>query len=61
MEGMPSVVFDAVWVPAGKASLQALMNSGLALHFRSKFISTLVPMGLASEAAIARQAWFEGR
>ncbi|MBM5456350.1 catalase HPII [Pseudomonas sp. P66] len=50
MEGMPSVVFDAVWVPAGKVSLQALMNSGLALHFLLEAYKHLKPMGLASEA-----------
>ncbi|MNZ83294.1 Catalase C [compost metagenome] len=50
MEGLPSVVFDAVWVPAGKASVQALMTSGVALHFLLEAYKHLKPMGLAGEA-----------
>jgi catalase len=50
MDGLPSVVFDAVWVPAGKASLQALANSGVALHFLLEAYKHLKPMGFASEA-----------
>ncbi|MBH3426596.1 catalase HPII [Pseudomonas alkylphenolica] len=50
IEGMPSVAFDAVWIPAGKASLQTLLNSGTALHFVLEAYKHLKPMGLASEA-----------
>ncbi|MNG09630.1 Catalase C [compost metagenome] len=50
MEGLPSVVFDALWVPAGKASLQTLAASGVALHFLLEAYKHLKPIGLASEA-----------
>lgn len=33
MEGMPSIMFDGIVVPAGKASTDALAGSGLAKHF----------------------------
>jgi len=33
MEGMPSIMFDGVLVPAGKAAIDALGQSGLAKHF----------------------------
>ncbi|MGH8465483.1 MAG: catalase HPII, partial [Pseudomonas sp.] len=39
-----------VWIPAGKASLQTLLNSGAALHFVLEAYKHLKPMGLASEA-----------
>ncbi|MHA6162764.1 catalase HPII [Pseudomonas sichuanensis] len=47
MEGMPSVMFDGVWVPAGKASLEALHSSGVARHFLLEAYKHLKPMGLA--------------
>ncbi|TDF83170.1 catalase HPII [Pseudomonas sp. H9] len=50
IEGMPSVLFDAVWVAAGKTSTQALLGSGDALHFLLEAYKHLKPMGLASEA-----------
>ncbi|KDN99945.1 catalase HPII [Pseudomonas donghuensis] len=50
MEGMPSVIFDAAWVPGGKASLQALAGDGVALHFLLEAYKHLKPIGLASEA-----------
>lgn len=50
MEGMPSVMFDAVWVAAGKASTQTLLASGAALHFLLEAYKHLKPMGLSSEA-----------
>jgi catalase len=33
MEGMPSVAFDAVYVPGGAASIKALSGDGVALHY----------------------------
>ncbi|MGF6592678.1 catalase HPII [Pseudomonas sp. 2835] len=52
MEGMPSVIFDAAWVPGGKASLQALAGDGVALHFLLEAYKHLKPIGLASEAQV---------
>jgi catalase len=46
MEGMPSVMFDGVWVPAGKASLEALHSSGVARHFLLEAYKHLKPIGL---------------
>ena len=36
MEGMPSIAFDAVFVPGGKDSVKALSGDGVALHFPFK-------------------------
>jgi len=33
MEGLPSVAFDAVYIPGGAASIKALSTDGVALHF----------------------------
>ncbi|AZL71627.1 catalase HPII [Pseudomonas oryziphila] len=52
MEGMPSVMFDGVWVPAGKASLEALQGSGVARHFLLEAYKHLKPMGLAVDAKL---------
>ncbi|WP_110995012.1 catalase HPII [Pseudomonas sichuanensis] len=52
MEGMPSVMFDGVWVPAGKASLEALHSSGVARHFLLEAYKHLKPMGLAVDGKL---------
>jgi len=52
MEGMPSVMFDGLWVPAGKASLEALEGSGVAKHFLLEAYKHLKPMGLSVEAKL---------
>lgn len=49
MEGMPSVMVDGLWVPAGKAALEALGKSGLAKHYLLEAYKHLKPMGLASD------------
>lgn len=49
MEGMPSVMVDGLWVPAGKAALEALGQSGVAKHYLLEAYKHLKPMGLASE------------
>ncbi|MDD2092754.1 catalase HPII [Pseudomonas guariconensis] len=49
MEGMPSVMIDGLWVPAGKAALEALGKSGLAKHYLLEAYKHLKPMGMASE------------
>ena len=33
MEGLPSVAFDAVFIPGGEASIKALSGDGVALHY----------------------------
>ncbi|MDU9400919.1 catalase HPII [Pseudomonas sp. zfem004] len=52
MEGMPSVMFDGVWVPAGKAALEALLGSGVARHFLLEAYKHLKPMGLAVDGKL---------
>ncbi len=49
MEGMPSVMVDGLWVPAGKAALEALGKSGLAKHYLLEAYKHLKPMGLAND------------
>ncbi|WP_268866965.1 catalase HPII [Pseudomonas guariconensis] len=49
MEGMPSVMIDGLWVPAGKAALEAMGKSGLAKHYLLEAYKHLKPMGVASE------------
>ncbi|MGE8328138.1 catalase HPII [Pseudomonas urmiensis] len=50
MEGMPSVLVDGVSVPAGKASLQALGESGLAKHYLLEAYKHLKAIGVAKDA-----------
>ncbi|MFO3721334.1 catalase HPII [Pseudomonas sp. HLMP] len=50
MEGMPSVMIDGLWVPAGKAALDALGESGVAKHYLLEAYKHLKPMGLARGA-----------
>lgn len=50
MEGMPSVMFDGVLVPAGDAALEAMAKSGLAVHFLLEAYKHLKPMALAAGA-----------
>ena len=49
-EGLPSVAFDAVWVPGGTASVQALGGNGVALHFLLEAYKHLKAIGVNSEA-----------
>ena len=50
MEGMPSVVFDAVYVPGGAASIQALSGDGVALHYVLEAYKHLKAIALHGEA-----------
>ncbi|MDD5443948.1 MAG: catalase HPII, partial [Pseudomonas fluorescens] len=50
MEGMPSVAFDAVFVPGGKESIKALSGDGVALHFLLEAYKHLKAIALASDA-----------
>lgn len=42
-------MIDGLWVPAGKAALEALGKSGLAKHYLLEAYKHLKPMGMASE------------
>jgi len=49
-EGLPSVAFDAVFVPGGKASIEALKGDGVALHFILEAYKHLKAISFAGEA-----------
>jgi len=53
MEGMPSIMFDGIVVPAGKASTDALAASGLAKHFVLEGYKHLKALVLTKELAKA--------
>ncbi|MBV4461069.1 catalase HPII [Pseudomonas sp. COR58] len=50
MEGMPSVAFDAVFVPGGAASVNALGGDGVALHYLLEAYKHLKAIALQGEA-----------
>ncbi len=50
MEGMPSVIFDAVFVPGGAASVKALSGDGVALHYLLEAYKHLKAIALHGEA-----------
>ncbi|MGY2290799.1 catalase HPII [Pseudomonas sp. SDO528_S397] len=50
MEGLPSVAFDAVFVPGGAQSVQALSGDGVALHYVLEAYKHLKAIALAGEA-----------
>lgn len=50
MEGMPSVIFDAVFVPGGAASIKALSGNGVALHYVLEAYKHLKAIALHGEA-----------
>ncbi|EJN16918.1 catalase [Pseudomonas sp. GM79] len=50
MEGLPSVAFDAVFVPGGAASIKALSTDGVALHYLLEAYKHLKAIALHSEA-----------
>ncbi|MFJ2322187.1 catalase HPII [Pseudomonas sp. NPDC087817] len=50
MEGMPSVIFDAVFVPGGAASVKALSGDGVALHYVLEAYKHLKAIALQGEA-----------
>lgn len=50
MEGLPSVAFDAVFVPGGAKSVQALSTDGVALHYLLEAYKHLKAIALAGEA-----------
>ncbi len=50
MEGLPSVAFDAVFVPGGAASIKALSTDGVALHYLLEAYKHLKAIALHGEA-----------
>lgn len=50
MEGMPSVIFDAVFVPGGAASIKALSADGVALHYLLEAYKHLKAIALHGDA-----------
>ena len=50
MEGMPSVMFDGVLMPAGDQALEAVGKSGLAVHFLLEAYKHLKPLALPAAA-----------
>lgn len=50
MEGLPSVAFDAVFVPGGAASIKALSGDGVALHYLLEAYKHLKAIALHGEA-----------
>jgi catalase len=60
-QAMPSVMFDAVLVPGGAASAQALQKDGQAVHFLLEAYRHCKPLCLIGESAeILRAAGFVG-
>ncbi len=51
MEGMPSIAFDAVYVPGGAESVKALSTNGVALHFLLEAYKHLKAIALHGEAS----------
>ncbi|SHN22671.1 catalase [Pseudomonas asturiensis] len=49
-EGLPSVAFDAVFVPGGAKSVEALSTDGVALHFILEAYKHLKAISLSAEA-----------
>ena len=50
MEGLPSVAFDAVFVPGGPASVKVLSGDGVALHYLLEAYKHLKAIALQGEA-----------
>ena len=56
MEGLPSVAFDAVWVPGGAASVNALSADDVALHYLLEAYKHLKAIGLSPDAKVLIEA-----
>jgi len=50
MEGLPSVAFDAVFIPGGDASIKALSGDGVALHYVLEAYKHLKAIAYAGDA-----------
>ena len=51
MEGMPSIAFDAVFVPGGAASIKTLSGDGVALHYLLEAYKHLKAIALQGDAS----------
>ena len=51
MQGLPSVAFDAVWVPGGASFAKALEGDGVALHYLLEAYKHLKAIALCGESA----------
>jgi catalase len=49
-EGMPSIAFDAVFIPGGAASVKALSGNGVALHYVLEAYKHLKAIAYAGDA-----------
>ncbi|WP_137973207.1 catalase HPII [Pseudomonas sp. F(2018)] len=54
LEGLPSIAFDAVFVPAGAEAAKALLANGAALHYLLEAYKHLKAIALCGEAADLR-------
>ncbi|WP_419737176.1 catalase HPII [Pseudomonas sp. COR18] len=52
MEGLPSVAFDAVYVPGGAESVKALGGNGVALHYLLEAYKHLKPIAVHEDAKV---------
>lgn len=50
MDGMPSIAFDAVFVPGGAQSVQAMAKSGVAKHYLLEAYKHLKPIAVLGDA-----------
>ena len=50
MDGMPSIAFDAVFVPGGAQSVQAMAKNGVAKHYLLEAYKHLKPIAVLGEA-----------
>jgi len=50
MDGMPSIAFDAVFVPGGAASVEAMSKNGVAKHYLLEAYKHLKPISVLGEA-----------
>ena len=50
MEGLPSIAFDAVWIPGTQQSVQAMSTNGVALHYVLEAYKHLKAIGVSDQA-----------
>ncbi|KTC37866.1 hydroperoxidase [Pseudomonas putida] len=55
-EGLPSVAFDAVWVPGGADSIKALSADGVALHYLLEAYKHLKAIGVSKDGKALLEA-----
>src|SRR3546814_4238064 len=55
MEGMPSIAFDAVFVPGGAESIKALSRDGVALHYVLEAYKHLKAIGRSEERRVGKE------